>query len=108
MFLRFWPPDAYGALEVTFADTRPGPGSSAQGSLAVALNDDLLPNESQVAESGAQRGEVSAELIEAQLTAGSVEDVVLGEVGAECGVVLTGDRLIADAGQIAGPVGCQR
>jgi hypothetical protein len=74
----------------------------------VALNDDLLPNESQVAESGAQRGEVSAELIEAQLTAGSMEDVVLREVGAERGVVLTGDRLIRRCGSDRGPVGCQR
>jgi hypothetical protein len=68
----------------------------------VALNDDLLPHEPQIAESGAQRGEVSAQLIEAQVAAGSVEDVVLREIGAERGVVRTGDRLIADADQIAG------
>jgi AcrR family transcriptional regulator len=60
------------------------------------------PDGSQVAEGGAQRGEVSAELFEAQVAAGPVEDVILREVAAELGVVLTGDRLFADADQAAG------
>jgi hypothetical protein len=67
----------------------------------LAVSDDLLTDDSQVAEGGAQRGEVSAELFEAQVAAGPVEDVILREVGAERGVVLTGDRLVADADQAA-------
>jgi AcrR family transcriptional regulator len=45
-----------------------------------AVSDDLLTDDSQVAEGGARRGEVSAELVEAQVAAGPVEDVILPEV----------------------------
>src|SRR5580700_10769366 len=67
-----------------------------------AVRDDLLTDESQIAERGAQGREVRAQLIEAQAAAGPVEDVVLTEVGAERGVVLTSDRFVADPDQIAG------
>src|SRR5580658_7712669 len=67
-----------------------------------AVHDDLLTDEPQAGESGAQGPEVRAQLIEAQVAAGPVEDIVLTEVGAECGVVLTSDRFVADPDQIAG------
>ena len=43
----------------------------------VAVHDDLLTDKSQIAECGAQRREVRAQFIEAQVGARSVEDVVL-------------------------------
>src|ERR1700722_4688220 len=57
-----------------------------------AVHDDLLADEWQASESDAQGAEVRAELIEAQVAAGRVENVVRSEVGAECGVVCAGDR----------------
>ncbi len=75
------------------------PGERAARGQEVAVDDDLLTDDSQVAESGAQRGEVRAELVEAQVATGPVEDVILREVGAERGFVLTGYRLVADADQ---------
>jgi hypothetical protein len=41
-------------------------------------------------------------LIEAQVGAESVKDVLLSEVGAERGILLTSDRFVADSDQIAG------
>jgi hypothetical protein len=41
-------------------------------------------------------------LIEAQVASGSMEDVILREVGAERGVVLPSDCLVANADQLAG------
>jgi hypothetical protein len=77
-------------------------GERGAGRQEVAVGDDLLTDEPQVGESGAQGGEVTAELVGAQVAAGTVEEVVLREVGAERGVVLPGDRLVADADQVAG------
>src|SRR3984957_3837866 len=68
----------------------------------VAVDDDLLTEESQTTESGAQRREVRAQFIEAQVGARSVENVVLPEIGAELGLVLRGDRLVANTDQLAG------
>ena len=92
----------------TWADGRVGEdagevaGERSARRQEAAVGDDLLTDDSQAAESGSQRGEVSAELVEAQVAAGPVEDVVLREVGAERGVVLTGDRLVADPDQVTG------
>src|ERR1700722_13927533 len=55
----------------------------------VAVHDDLLADKSQAAECGTQGSEVCAQFIEAQVGAWSVEDIVLSEIGAEGGGVLT-------------------
>jgi hypothetical protein len=60
-------------------------GERVARSEAVAVGDDLLTDDPQVAERGAQRVEVRAELLEAQVAARSVEDIVLREVVAELG-----------------------
>jgi hypothetical protein len=62
----------------------------------VAVDDDLLADDSQTDESFAQRGEVTAELLETQVDSRSVEDVIPREVVAELGVGLADDRLLAD------------
>jgi hypothetical protein len=67
----------------------------------IAVDDDLLTDDSQLTERGAQRREVGTELFEAQVPVGSAEDLAVREVGPEFAVVLGGDRLVADADQIA-------
>ena len=49
-----------------------------------------------------------AELREVQVAARAVEDVVVREVRAEFGVVLSGDCFVANANQTRGPNGCRR
>ena len=67
-----------------------------------AVSDDLLTDDPQIAESGPQGSKVSAQLFEAQIAAGAVEDVTLSEIVPQFCVVLTGDRIVTDADQTAG------
>ena len=67
-----------------------------------AVHDDLLTDDSEIAESSSQGREVRAQLIEGQIAAGSVKDVVVRKLRSELAVVLRGDRLVADADQLAG------
>jgi len=83
-------------------DTREAARERAPCSQVGAVGDDLLAHDPKIAEGGAKRGEVAAELLEAQVTGWAVEAVVLREVRAERLVVLACDRRVADAEQIRG------
>ena len=70
--------------------------------VVLVTEDAVLDEDSQTAESGAKNAKYAVQLIEAQVATGSVEDIVGREIRPELGVVLSGDRLVADADQLAG------
>jgi hypothetical protein len=80
-------------------DAGEGAGEGVARGQEPAVSDDLLTDDPQVSKGGAQRGEVTAEPVEAQVAAGPVEDVIRREVVPLLGVILPGDRLVASADQ---------